>query len=273
MSTTWVIARTTIGEALRRKILNAFLMVGLAIIILTFAFSTFAPREELTLIKGMGLGIISLAGIFISVILAINLIPNEIEKRTIYTILSKPVRRHEFLLGKYFGAIGTVLINIGLMGLAFIVMVALKQAMAVGPDAPLGARLAAVPIALPLFKGILMIYLQLLLLCSLAVFFSVFLSPLVNFFLTLSLFIIGNLSSFTQDLAKVNHNPLIKGFFTAVHYLVPNFGNFNIQNPLINPDVQIKNEALFLTQNVIYALVYAAVLMILAILVFDRREV
>lgn len=260
MSTAWVIARTTIGEALRRKILNAFLMVGIGMIVLTFAFSTFSPREELTLIKGMGLGIISLAGIFISVILAINLIPTEIEKRTIYTILSKPVRRHEFLLGKYFGAIGTVLINIALMSIAFVIAVIIKNP-------------AQTADALTLFKGVAMIYLQLLLLCSLAIFFSTFLSPLVNFFLTLSLFIIGNLSSFTQDLAKVNHNPIIKGFFTAVHYLVPNFGNFNIQNPLINPDVTIKNEALFLTQNFIYALVYAAVLMILAILVFDRREV
>lgn len=260
MNTTLVIARTTIGEALRRKILNAFLMVGIALISLTFAFSTFSAREELTLIKGMGLGIISLAGIFISVILAINLIPNEIEKRTIYTILSKPVRRHEFLLGKYLGALGTVLINIALMGIAFVAAVALKQ-----PSQIAGA--------LELFKGIATIYLQLLLLCSLAVFFSVFLSPLVNFFLTLSLFIIGNLSSFTQDLAKVNHNPLIKGFFTAVHYIVPNFGNFNFTNKLINPEVEIKNEVLFLTQITIYAFVYAAVLMILAVLVFDRREV
>jgi ABC-type transport system involved in multi-copper enzyme maturation permease subunit len=112
------------------------------------------------------------------------------------------------------------------------------------------------------------------LLCSLAIFFSTFLSPLVNFFLTFSLFIIGNLSSFTQDLAKVNHeNPILKGFFTAIHYIVPNFGNFQFQNPLINPEVKVTNENLFLLSNTIYALVYAAVLMILAILVFDRREV
>lgn len=263
MSVTGVIARTTIGEALRRRVLNAFLFVGLIMIILSFAFSTLSVREDLTLVRGMGLGIISLAGLFISIILAINLIPTEIEKRTIYTILSKPVRRHEFLLGKYFGAIGTVLINVGLMALAFMVAVAGKYLYAQQP----------ILNVLPLFKGVLMIYLQLVLLCSLAVFFSTFLSPLVNFFLTFSLFVIGNLSSFTQDLAKVNHNPLAKGFFTAVHYLVPNFGNFQFQNPLINPEVQVTNETLFLVSNTIYALVYSSVLMILAILVFDRREV
>jgi hypothetical protein len=70
-------------------------------------FDLFRPRRA-DARAGNGLGIISLAGLFISIILAINLIPTEIEKRTIYTILSKPVRRHEFLLGKYFGAIGTV---------------------------------------------------------------------------------------------------------------------------------------------------------------------
>jgi len=269
-STTMVIARTTIGEALRRKILHAFLFVGVIMIILTFAFSAFSAREELTLVRGMGLGIISLAGLFISIILAINLIPNEIEKRTIYTILSKPVRRHEFLLGKYFGALGTVLINIALMSLAFIAAVALKYAMARATGETAGVPAAGV---WPLFKGVLMIYLQLVLLCSLAIFFSTFLSPLVNFFLTFSLFIIGNLSSFTQDLAKVNHNPLVRGFFTAIHYIVPNFGNFQFQNPLINPEVKVANENLFLASNVIYAVVYAAVLMILAILVFDRREV
>jgi ABC-type transport system involved in multi-copper enzyme maturation permease subunit len=262
MSTALVIARNTISEALRRKVLNAFLIVGVMVIVLTFAFGQFAPRQELTLIRGMGLGIITLAGIFITTILSINLIPTEIERRTIYTILSKPVRRPEFLLGKWLGALGTIAINIVLMSLAFIIAVALKQ---------IGAANASNP--LELFKGVLMIYMQMLLLCSVAMFFSVFLSPLVNFFLTLSLFVVGNLSTFTQDLAKNGTNPLVKGFFAGVHYLVPNFGNFQFTNPLVNPDVQVKSEALFLTQNTIYALVYAAVLLILAILIFDRREV
>lgn len=262
MSTALVIARNTVSEALRRKILNAFFLVGVAMIVLIFAFQSLQARQELTLIKGMGLGIISLAGILITVILSINLIPTEIERRTIYTILSKPVRRHEFLLGKYFGALLTILFNIGLMTVVFVAAVAVKQAMSQQPID-----------ALNLLKGGLMTYMQLLLLCSLAVFLSVFLTPLVNFFLTLSLFIIGNLSSYTQDLAKNTSNVVIKGFFTAVHYLVPNFGNFQYSNPLLNPDVQVKSEALFLTQNVIYAVVYSAVLLILAVLVFDRREV
>jgi ABC-type transport system involved in multi-copper enzyme maturation permease subunit len=259
-----VIARSTISEAMRKKILNAFLLVGVAMVVLTFAFGQFSARQDLTLVKGMGLGIISLAGIFITVILSINLIPQEIERRTIYTILAKPVRRYEFLLGKYFGALGTIALNIGLMGIAFVIALAAKQALIHDPS-------AVSPLLM--FKGILMIYMQLVLLCSVAIFFSCFLSPLVNFFLTLSLFMVGNLSSFTQDLAKNGGNALVKGFFTVVHYLVPNFGNFQFTNPLLQPDVQVKSEAAFLTQNCIYAVVYASVLLILSVLIFDRREV
>ncbi len=262
MNTALVIAANTISEAMRRKILNAFLMVGLAVIVFMFAFSTFSARQELTLIKGMGLGIISLAGLFISVILSIYLIPTELERRTIYTILSKPVTRYQFLLGKYLGAIGTVAINIVLMGILFVAAVAIKQITGQQPvDAPL------------LFKGILMTLMQMILLCSLSVFLSVFTPPLINFFATISLFIIGSMSAITYDLAKSQTNVIAKGFFTAIHYIVPNFGNFTFTNPLINPGVQVTSEALFLTQNVIYAIVYSAVLLIIAVLVFDRKEV
>ena len=130
-------------------------------LVLTFAFQQFSPRQELTLVKGMGLGIISMAALLITVILSLNLSPTEIERRTIYTILSKPVRRPEFLLGKYFGAAGTILINVGLMGLAFVIAIALKQKGAEGLIGPLN-----------MFKGVLMIYMQMALLSALAVFFS-----------------------------------------------------------------------------------------------------
>jgi ABC-type transport system involved in multi-copper enzyme maturation permease subunit len=266
MGTALVIAQNTISEALRRKVLNAFAMVGIAVMILMFAFQQFAPRQEMTLVKGMGLGIITLAGIFITIILTINMIPTEVERRTIYTILSKPVRRFEFVLGKFLGAIGTIGINVGLMSLVFIIAVAIKQTVG-------GGGATVVSDSIDMLKGILMIYMELVLLAAVGMFFSVFLTPLVNFFLTVSLFIIGNLSSFTQDLAQNNKNVIIKGFFSLVHYLVPNFGNFQFTNKLLQPDVVVKSEALFLTQNVVYAIVYTTILLILGILFFDRREV
>lgn len=262
MNTAFVIARNTIGEALRKKVINAFFMVGVVLIALTFIFNQFAPRQELTLVKGMGLGIISLAGLLITVILSINLIPTEIERRTIYTILAKPVRRYEFLIGKFFGSIGTLLINVGLMGVVFVVAIAIKQ---------IGAENAMNPLLL--LKGILMILMQLVLLSALAIFFSTFVTPLVNFFLTMVVFVLGNLSTYTLNLAKASQLAPVKWFLTGVHYIVPNFANFQYTNPLLQPDVVVKNEVAFLTQNCVYAVVYATALLFLAMIAFDRREV
>ncbi len=254
-----VIAKTTFNEALRKKIINVFLLVALALIVFSVSFTYFSARQEMTIIKSLGLGIIAIAGMFISVVLGINLIPAEIEKRTIYTILAKPVKRHEFLLGKFLGGTLTMLLNLVLMTFVFMLTVAYKSNWV--PD-------------WALLKGSLMIFFQLFLLGSVAVFFSIFTTPAVNFFMTSAVYIIGSLSDVTQAMMRSqNANPIAKGFYWLMHYLVPNFANFFTQNPLINPGVVIKNEAVYYAENILYALIYVSVLMIIAILVFDKREV
>jgi len=260
MGTVWTIASGTFGEAMRRKILNVFLLVAVAIIGLAFAFGQFNPRQEMTIILSLGLGIIGLAGVFISVILGINLVPNEIERRTIYTILSKPVQRYQFLCGKFLGGLLTVLSNIAIMGLVFVAVLFIKQ-----PH-----------LNTEVVKGVVMIFFQLTLLSAVALFFSVFLSPFVNFFLTFAVYLVGSLSSVTESMASdPDHkkNVLVTTIFKVLHFVIPNFGNFNIQNPIIHPDVQIVNETTYMLQNIAYALIYTAILLVVAVLIFDRREV
>ncbi|MBP6963285.1 MAG: ABC transporter permease [Armatimonadetes bacterium] len=254
-----VIAKATFGEAVRKKVLNIFLLCALALIVFSVSFAYFSAREELTIIKSLGLGVIALAGMFISVVLGINLIPAEIEKRTIYTILAKPVKRHEFLLGKFLGGTLTMLVNLALMTFVFMLTVTYKNHWSPEWD---------------LLKGSMMIFFQLFLLGSVAIFFSIFTTPAVNFFMTSAVYIIGSLSDVTMSLMRdKEQNFVVTWFFKLVHYLVPNFANFFTQNPLIHEGVAIKNEAVYYAQNILYALIYASVLMMIAILVFDRREV
>ncbi|MBV9849669.1 MAG: ABC transporter permease [Armatimonadetes bacterium] len=265
MNAVWIIAAGTFGEAMRRKILNVFLFVALALIVMGFAFASFSPRQEIVLIKSMGLGVIGLAGVFISVILGINLIPNEIERRTIYTILSKPVQRYQFLCGKFLGGLMTVLSNIGLMGVLFVLLLTWKLSQFHDPF--LGTDR-------DILKGVLMIFFQLTLVSAVALFFSVFLSPFVNFFLTFAVYLLGA-TGILESLGTPGEdkNRLTVQFFQLLHRIVPNFDNFNIQNPIIHPDVHIINETVYIWQNIAYALVYTAILLTLAVLIFDRREV
>ena len=265
MNAIWMIASGTFGEAMRRKILNVFLFVALALIVMGFAFAQFSPRQELVLIKSMGLGVIGLAGVFISVILGINLIPNEIERRTIYTILSKPVQRYQFLCGKFLGGLMTVLSNIALMGVMFVLLLTWKLTQFHDPFLSTDRDL---------LKGILMIFFQLTLVGAVALFFSVFLSPFVNFFLTFAVYLLGSTGLLELLATPDDKKPDWQvHFFKFLHFIVPNFDNFNIQNPIIHPGVVIQNETQFILQNVLYAIVYTAILLTLAVLIFDKREV
>lgn len=258
MTSILVIARTTLGEALRKKILNIFLLVALAMIAFSVSFAFFSAREELTIIKSMGLGVIAIAGMFISIVLGINLVPAEIDRRTIYTILSKPVRRYEFLLGKFLGALMTIFVNLVLMTVVFLAMVTWKNHW--HPE-------------FSLLKGVVMIFFQMYLLSAVSLFFSVFITPVVNFFLTSAVYIVGSLSDVTEVMSKgEDKNPIIRGFYWLVHYLTPNFANFFTQNPLIHPEVTIRNEGLYYASNIIYAILYAAILLLIAIVVFEKRD-
>ncbi|HUV05944.1 MAG TPA: ABC transporter permease [Armatimonadota bacterium] len=256
--TTLVIAKNTLGEALRKKIIWIFLLVALGMIVISVSFAFFSMREEQTIIKSFGLGIIAIVGMFIAIILGINLVPAEIEQRTIYTILSKPVHRHEFLLGKFFGSLMTILVSLVFMAAVFMVTVTYRSHW--HPD-------------FALLKGVLMIFFQLVLLSSVAMVFSVFATPVVNFFLTSSIYIIGSLSDITMVLGKSKElNPIMKGFYWLLHYLLPNFANFFTQNPLIHPEVAIENETAYYLKAITYAIVYSCALLIVAILKFERRD-
>lgn len=253
---TMAIAKQTLEDMLRRKILLILLIVALGMIALGPSVGFLSPRESSVVLRSMGLAVILIAGLLITILSGIQVIPTEVERRTIYTVLSKPVQRYEFVLGKFLGGIFTVFVMIAAMGIVFLGVLAWQERH-FAPD---------------MLKGVLLTFFQMMLLGAMAIFFSTFATPVVNFFLSFSLFIVGNMSAVTESLTS-NKNPVTRILANIVHFLIPNFGNFNIQNKLIHPEVTISNESVFIVQNIVYAIIYSAVLLILAILVFDRREV
>jgi ABC-type transport system involved in multi-copper enzyme maturation permease subunit len=258
MSTVWLLAASTFQEARRRKILLVFLFGALAIMLMGMAFGSLQPSRDLSVTKSLGLGVISLAGVFISIILYITLIPAEIERRTIYSILSKPVQRSQYVAGKFLGGLMTVLANIALMGVIFLVIMTAKQ---IGYQHSGDSALSAAQVDAALVKNLLMIFFQMTLLGAVAMFFSVFLPPVVNFFLTFGVWLLGSA-------------PILKsGPLAFLHLILPNFGNFSIQNPFINPSQHVTQEPAYIGLNIVYALVYTAILLMLGTVIFDRREV
>src|SRR2546421_5514275 len=124
---TLAIARQTINEAFRRRITIIFLVCGLFLIALGPVFGFLSPKDSQTILRSLGLAAILLTGLFVTIVTCIYLIPVEIERRTIYTVLSKPVQRFEFVLGKFLGGFAVVFINIAAMGVVFLAMIYLQE--------------------------------------------------------------------------------------------------------------------------------------------------
>ncbi len=257
------IASTTVGEAIRRKVLLIILLIGVLFIVVAPGLGILSARSETTVLKSFMLGVTQGVSAIIAVILTVYMIPNEIERRTIYTILSKPVQRWQFLVGKYLGAVLSLLLMMSMMSAVMCLMFFLQQ------------QSKNVSEIADLMKGPMMYFVQMCLLAAVAIFFSTFVAPLVNFFLTVGVFLVGVFFNPLFQSLQDNQNtvPFVKIMAKAVNTILPNFANYNIQNPLINSNPSIQNEGRYFLGITVYGVVYIGILLILGILIFDRREV
>jgi len=255
------IASTTVGEAVRRKVLLVILLIGLLFMIIAPGLGVLSARSETTVLKSMMLGIIQLTSAVIAIVLTVYMIPNEIERRTIYTILSKPVQRWQFLVGKYLGAVLALGLMMALMTAVLLIVFIIMQQDARG--------------AVEVMKAPALYFVQMSLLAAVSIFFSTFVSPIVNFFLSGGMYLLGSLfSPFLKTLEENSRvNPFTKDGAWLVNIIIPNFSTFNTQNPLINPQQQITSESGYYSQAAIYGALYIGILLVAGILIFERREV
>lgn len=257
------IAKTTIGEAIRRRVLLVILLIGLLFLAIAPGLNVLTARQERTILISMTLGIIQLTAAVIAIVLTVYLIPNEIERRTIYTILCKPVQRWQFLIGKYLGAVGALALMMGLMTLVLVIVFAVQQ------------QVYSIDKLAVLAKPPVMFFFQMSLLAAIAICLSTFVTPLVNFFMTGGLFLVGSFfAPFFESINSNSKTPAIaKGFAWVASTVLPDFSRYNTQNPVINPGQIIQNENIYYVSAAIYGLVYVGIMLLIGIMIFERREV
>src|SRR5712692_8623853 len=249
------IASNTFREAVRDRVLYnliafALLLSGAAI----FVGQISIEIEKLVVIN-LGLTAVSLFGVVIAIFIGIGLVSKEIEKRTLYTVLSRPVRRWEFIIGKFFGLGGTLVVNtlfmdIGVFGGLLYV-----------------AHNFARPYAL-IFVALYFILLQFLIICALALLFSSFSSPLLSAVFAFALFVIGSFAEDLRGFATMAHG-VSRWLATAAAYLVPNFSAFNVISSIAH---QQPVAGQLILHNTLYALFYAAMALSGAVLIFEHRN-
>jgi len=249
------IAANTFREAIRDRVLYnliafALLLTGAAVLVGQISIDI----ERLVVIN-LGLTAVSLFGLVIAIFIGIGLVSKEIEKRTLYTVLSRPVRRWEFIAGKFFGLSGTLIVNTFFMAIG--VFAALLYV-----SHPLHGSDAWVLVAL------YFIVLQFVIITALALFFSSFSSPLLSAVFTFSLFVIGTFAEDLRGFAMLTHG-ITRWLATGAAYLVPNFSALNVINQVAHGEAVAKQLVVYDTA---YALAYAITVIAGATLIFERRS-
>lgn len=250
------IALNTFRESVRDRVLYNLVVFVLLLIVASIVMGRIAIGQEVKIVIDAGLSAMTIFGVLIAIFLGIGLVSKEIEKRTIANILSKPVRRSTFLLGKYLGLCLTLLVNSTVMAAA----IALAIAFAVGGFE--GASLRIWPAAY-------LIFLELAILTAVALVFSSFSSPALSALFTLLIFLIGRWSPDLKLFAETSDSMATRAVCRALYHLLPNLASFNVIN-----QTAYGQAASFelVAGNTVYALFYIAVLVALSVLIFERRD-
>ena len=249
------IASNTFREAVRDRVLYnliafALLLSGAAILVGQISIEI----EKLVVIN-LGLTAISLFGVVIAIFIGIALVSKEIEKRTLYTVLSRPVRRWEFIIGKFFGLAGTLVVNTFFMAVGVFAALFYISHKFVRADALI-------------LVALYFIVLEFLVICSLALLFSSFSSPLLSAVFAFSLFVIGSFAEDLRNFAAMAHG-LTRWLATGTAYLVPNFSAFNVVSSIAHEQPVAGQLVL---HNTLYAFFYAIMALSGAVLIFERRD-
>jgi ABC-type transport system involved in multi-copper enzyme maturation permease subunit len=252
----FAIAHNAFREAVRDRVLYNLVLFVLLLTGAAIFIGELSGGQERKIIVDLGLSAMLLFGVFIAIFVGVGLVYKEIERRTIYAIFAKPVGRGEFIVGKYLGLCLTLLVNVMVMGAG--VSLALIY-VSRGWD----------PLVLSIWPAILLIYFELMILTGVALLFSSFSSPALSALLTFFVFIIGHFSSDLKGLATSMGSAGARWLFRGLYYLLPNLANLGYITPAAHG--QTPPPASVATA-ILYAVVYIAVILSVATLIFSRRN-
>ena len=251
-----VVALNTFREAVRDRVLYNLVFFALLMMAAAIAVGQISVGIEQTVIVSLGLSAISVIGLLISIFIGVAVVSKEMDKRTLYALLAKPVRRWEFLLGKFAGLVLTLAVNTAAMALGLLlVMIYMKHSL---------ERSDAVVLVAVYF-----ILLKLALIVALALLFSCFTTPLLAILFTVGLYIVGLYVQELRNLPVEVMSPAMSAFTKWLSYLLPNFENFNVMAMAAHG--RAVPGALIL-QNTLYTVVYCTIVLTAAAVVFSRRD-
>ena len=246
------IALNTFREAVRDRILYLLLVFALVMIASSRVVGVLTVGDENKIIKDVGLAAISLFSVLTAIFVGVGLVFKEIERRTVYTVITKPIHRYEFIVGKYLGLVLTLFVNMSIMTAGYYALLLIRGAA-----------------SLRLLEAIGLSFVEVLVVTALAVFFSAFSTPILSGIFTLSSYVLGHLSwSFLLLRDRIGRGAgaiLCEGLYRVI----PNLERFNIKAEVVHGIDIPSGQVLW---AVLYGLGWVALILTGAAFAFSRRD-
>jgi ABC-type transport system involved in multi-copper enzyme maturation permease subunit len=250
------IALNTFRESVRDRVLYNLILFVLILIGASVFVSELSLDQESEFIMRLGLSLMLVFGAVIAIFIGVGLVFKEIDKRTIYNLLSKPVHRHEFIIGKFFGLCMTLLVN------CVVMVVGIELALMYVNGGFVALQLTLLPAAY-------LIFLELAIVVAVALMFSSFSTPMLAALFTFAVYVIGQLSGDLRLAAELTDSSVTRVVLTVLYYLLPNLANFGF---ITEASRGTAAPVSIITWATVYAIIYISILLSAAVLIFQKRN-
>ncbi|MFQ4138943.1 ABC transporter permease [Nodosilinea sp. PGN35] len=251
-----VIARTVFLEVIRDRIFYLVALFALLLVLARVLLPNISAGAEDKILVDLGLAGIHLLSVVVAVFVGTGLINKEIEKRTVLVLIAKPVSRAEFIVGKHLGLTAVLAVLIAALGTIFVVLLGVS----------------AVPFSLgSLGLALVFMTLEAALLVAVAMVFGVFTSSLLATLLTFAVYLMGHLSQDLVAFGELSQTPAVQRFTNGLYLILPDLERLNLRNAAAY-GFELLPTAPDLWGHALYGLLYTALLLAVASLIFSRRQ-
>ena len=260
------IALHVFRESVRDRVLYNLVAFAVLMIGASYLIGQLTAGQDVKIIKDLGLTAISIFGLFIAVFIGIQLVAKEVERRSIYSLLSKPIHRYHLVIGKYAGLLVTLAVNLAVMTISLYVVLAGMTWL----DQTLSARAVEAPALDPaMLKAIWMTFVELAMVTAVALCFSTFSTPMLSAAFTLGFFVAGRFSADLRNFNQAVDSAPAAALAEALYWILPNFAPFDVRAQVVHgQEVPLG----YLVTTTAYGVVYIAALLLIATYVFSRRD-
>jgi ABC-type transport system involved in multi-copper enzyme maturation permease subunit len=266
MRATAAIAVNVFRESVRDKVLYNLVLFAVVLIVASYMIGQLTAGQDVKIIKDLGLAATSVFGLFIAVFIGIGLVSKEVERRSIYSLLAKPIHRHQLVLGKYCGLTLTLAVNVAVMAAA---LYAVLVYMSWGVPDTVQRAWDAPALDPALLKAVGLILVELMLVTAIALFFSTFSTPMLSAAFTFALFIVGHFSSDLRNFQDVVDSPAAARLARGLYWVLPNLAQFDVKAAVVHGQPVPTG---YLAVAIGYAACYIAMLLVISMFVFSRRD-